>query len=280
MLQFELLDETFDLNLTSSYHLSIQADLDGFLYAILNPGSEKYLGLKQYTFKDLQTGDDLYDQIQKVMREDPLLQNQYGSVSCMHPDSRSTLLPAALFDRDQLKSYFVFNHPLGDLEELQYNYLKHLDAYVIFPLYHEIANLYLESWVNTNFYHPVTALLEEVLGHGQGLSVSIHLYARHFDIIVSDGQKLRFNNSFTYRTEEDILYFILFVFDKLELDQENTPVFLSGFMDKLSERPSFFRRYFKKISFRNAPAEFQYPPVFDKIQEHFYLNVFKVYHCA
>ena len=122
--------------------------------------------------------------------------------------------------------------------------------------------------------------LEEVLGIGAGLSVSIHFYGRHFDIIVSDGQKLKFNNSFTYRTEEDILYFILFVFDKLELDQENTPVYLSGFIDKLSERPSFFRRYFKKISFRNAPAEFQYPPVFDKIQEHFYLNVFKVYHCA
>ena len=263
-----------------SYHLSIQADLDGFLFTLLNPTSGKYLGLKQYTFQYLHSEEDLCVQIQKLLQDDPLLQFPYASVACMHPDLRSTLLPAALFDRNQLKSYFKFNHPLRDLDELHFNYLRHVDAYLIFPLYHEIANLYLKSWVNASFYHPVSALVEEVLGHGTGQAVSIHFYSRHFDIIVSDGQKLKFHNCYSYRTEEDMLYFILFVFDKLGLDQGNTQVFLSGFIDKFSGRPSFLRRYLKKISFRNAPSEFQYPPVFDKIQEHYYTSVFKVYHCA
>ena len=280
MLQFELLDETFDLNQTHTYHLSIQADLDGFLFALLNPSRRKYLGMKQYAFRDLDSDEDLHDQIQKLLQEDPLLQHPYASVACIHPGSRSTLLPAALFDRNQLKSYFQFNHPLGDFDELHYNFLKYVNAYLIFPLYHEIANLFLKSWVNATFYHPVTALLEEVLGHGTGQAVSIHFYNRHFDIVVSDEQQLKFHNNFSYRSEEDMLYFILFVFDKLGLDQGETAVFLSGNIDKFSGRPSLLRRYFKKLSFRTAPSEFQYPPVFDKIQEHIYLNLFKVYHCA
>ena len=110
--------------------------------------------------------------------------------------------------------------------------------------------------------------------------MNIQFFGRHFDILVTEDQKLKLHNSFTYRSEEDMLYFILFVFDKLGLDQAGTPVFLSGSIDKFSGQPSFLRRYFKKLSFRPAPSGFQYPPAFDKIQEHVYMNVFKVYHCV
>ena len=282
MLQFELLDETFDLNQSNTYHLSIQADLDGFLFALLDPDGLKYLGLKQYSFKDIKTDEQLYDKIKQVIAEDPLLQHPYASVACMHADARSTLLPAALFDRNQLKSYYEFNHPLKDLDELHYNYLKYIDAYIIFPVYHELVNLYLSSWVNTSFYHPVTALVEEVMAPGMdpAAAVSVHFSGNHFDILVSEGQKLRFHNNFSFRSDEDMLYFILFVFDKLGLDQENTPLFLSGNIDKFSDRPSVLKQYFKVLRFRNIPSEFRYPPAFEKIQDHIYLNLFKVFHCA
>jgi len=280
MLQFELLDETLDLNQTHKYHLSIQADLDEILFALLDTSSRKYLGLKHYTFSELQTENELYDQMEKLIREDPMLRSSYSSVVCMHPDRRSTFLPAALFNRDHLKSYFEFNHPLKDLDELHYNYIRHIDAYLVFPLYHEIANLCLRSWVNASFYHPVAVLLEELLGTGNGLCVNLHFYGKHFDIIVNEAKQLKFHNNFIYRTEEDVLYFILFVFNRLGLDQESIPVYLSGKIDKFSGFPSLLRRYFGKLSFRHPPSEFIYPPAFDKLQQHIYLNLFKVYHCA
>ncbi len=280
MLQLELLDETFDLNKTGIYHLSVQADTYGLLLAFLDPSSGKYLGLKQYAFPDTRSDDHLYEQIEKLIGEDPLLRQSYASVACIHPDIRSTLLPAALFDRNQLKSYFEFNHPLKNLDELHYNYLRLADAYIIFPVYHEIANLFLRSWVNASFFHPVSPMVEEVLGHDPDLTVNVHFFNRHFDIIVSDGHKLKFQNSFRFRSDEDILYFILFVFDKLGLDQKSTQVFLSGNMDKFSDRPSFLRRYFKNLAFRKAPSGFRYPPVFNKIQDHHYTTLFKVYHCV
>ncbi len=280
MLQFELLDETFDLNQTHSYHLSIQADLDGFLFSILDSSAEKYLGLKQYAFEDLRTNAELFDAISGILNEDPLLHKAYSTVSCIHPDQRSTMLPAALFDKEQLKSYFEFNHPLKELDELHYNYLSRLDAYLIFPIYHEISNLYLQSWVNAGFFHPVSILAEEALGQRDGVVVSIQFSGNHFDILATEGQSLKLHNSFSYRSDEDLLYFILFIFDKLGLEQAETPVLLSGNIDKFKDTPAFLKPYFKKLIFRPAPSGFRYPPAFDRIQEHIYLNVFKVYHCG
>jgi hypothetical protein len=282
MLQFELLDETFDINKTSSLHLSIQASLDGFLFSILEPFSLKYLVLKRYQFENVATSDMLFEQIQAILQQDPLLQQTYHGVSCIQVDNRSTLLPAALFDKSQLKSYFEFNHTLDDLDELRYNFMKQLDAYLVFPMYHELANLYLKSWVNAAFYHQATPFLSEVVHTGSlgGKAAHVHFSSGHFDVAVTNEQELLFHNNFMYRSDEDLWYFILFVFDKLGLDQGSTPLHLSGDFDIFSDRPSMLKRYFKNIKFRTAPAEFQYPHVFENVQMHSCLSLFKVFHCG
>jgi hypothetical protein len=282
MLQFELLDETFDINKTNSLHLSIQASLDGFLFSILEPFSLKYLVLKRYQFEHVSTSDMLFEQIQAILQQDALLQQTYHGVSCIQVDNRSTLLPAALFDKNQLKSYFEFNHTLDDLDELRYNFLKQIDAYLVFPMYHELANLYLKSWVNAAFYHQATPFISEVVhtGPSGGKAAHIHFSTGHFDIVVTNEQELLFHNNFMYRSDEDLWYFILFVFDKLGLDQGSTPLLLSGDLDKFSDRPSLLKRYFRNIKFRSAPAEFHYSHVFESVQMHSCLSLFKVYHCG
>ena len=282
MLQFELLDETFDINKTNSLHLSIQASLDGFLFSVLEPLSLKYLVLKRYQFEHIASSDILFEKIREIIQQDPLLQQTYQGVSCIQVDNRSTLLPAALFDKSQLKSYFEFNHTLDDLDELRYNFLKQVDAYLVFPIYHELANLYLKSWVNAVFYHQATPFISEAVHTGLlvGKAVHVHFSSGHFDIAVTNEQDLLFHNNFLYRSDEDLWYFILFVFDKLGLEQGSTPVLLSGDIDKFSGRPSLLKRYFPNTKFRNAPAEFQYPHVFDPVQMHSCLSLFKVYHCG
>jgi hypothetical protein len=282
MLQFELLDETFDINKTNSLHLSIQVSLDGFLFSILEPYSLKYLGLKRYQFEQASTQDMLFEKVQEILTQDPLLQQSYQGVSCIQVDKRSTLLPAALFDKSQLKSYFEFNHLLDELDELRFNFLKQVDAYLVFPIHHEIVNLYLKSWVNAVFYHQATPFITEVIHTPllAGKGAHVHFSTDHFDIVVTDERELLFHNNFSFRSDEDLLYFILFVFDKLGLDQGSTPLILSGDVDKLSERPSMLKRYFRNLKFRNAPAGFQYPHIFEPVQEHSCLSLFKVYHCA
>jgi len=282
MLQFELLDETFDINKTGSLHLSIQASLDGFLFSILEPFSLKYLVLKRYQFEPVFNSDMLFEKIEAILQQDPLLQKTYHGVSCIQVDNRSTLLPAALFDKSQLKSYFEFNHALDDLDELRYNFLKQVDAYLVFPMYHELANLYLKSWLNATFYHQATPFISEVVHTGSlgGKAAHVHFSSGHFDIAVTNKQKLLFHNNFIYRSDEDVWYFILFVFYKLGLEQGSTPLQLSGEIDKFSERPSMLKRYFRNVKFSSAPAEFQYPHVFDSVQMHSCLSLFKVFHCG
>jgi hypothetical protein len=282
MLQFELLDETLDLNKTQSYHLSIQASLGGFLFAILDPSTSKYLGIKRYQFDQATDPDQQYVKIRDILESDPFLQQSYDSVFCIQSETRSTLLPAALFDRDHLKLYFEFNHVLNELDEIHYNSLKQADAYLLFPVYSEIANLYIQRWMNIKFFHQATPLIEELNSHDSASNrlAGINFNESHFDVAVTGNNRLIYHNNFRFRSDEDLVYFMLFVFDKLGLDQEKTPVLLSGEIDKFSEQPVLLRRYFRKLSFQLAPGDFQYPSNFQKVQEHSLLNLLRLYHCG
>jgi hypothetical protein len=282
MLQYELLDETLDINKTQFYHLSIQVQPDGFLFAILDPGEAKYMGLKRYSYEKTPDPERLYEHIRDILQKDPFLQQSYREVSLIHSESRSTLLPAALFEQDRLKLYFEFNHRLGDLDELHYNYLKPADAYIVFPVYSEIASLYSKKWVNTRFFHQATPLIDRLLtGEDKtGKYAGINFNEDHFDICVIEQGQLKYHNNFRFRNEEDLLYFVLFVFDKLELSQEETPVQLSGEIDKFSERPQRLKRYIRKLSFPQAPPGFRYPASFHKVQEHSLLNLLRIYRCG
>jgi hypothetical protein len=281
-LLFELLDETLDLNKTQFYHLSIQVCLDGFLFAILEPENLKYIGLKRYQFETVSNPDRLYDEIQNILDIDPFLQRTFNGVSCIYNETRSTLLPTALFDREQLRLYFEFNHVLNDLDELHYNYLKQAEAYLVFPIHSEIAGLFLKRWLNIQFFHQATPFIDAIISidNPVGKLAGINFTEGQFDIIVTENKKLLYHNNFKYRSDEDLLYFVLFVFDKMGLDQETTPVLLSGDIDKFSEQPSMLKRYIRKLSFQRAPGNFHYPASFHKIQDHSLLNLLRIYHCV
>ena len=280
-LQFELLDEILDINNTENLHLSIQVRLDGFLFALLEPVESRFLGLKQYGFDRAYNADIHMDEIEAILRSDPFLQKDYLSVSCIFTGSRSTLLPSAVFDPEQLKIYFEFNHILNDLDELHYNFIKHLDAYLLFPVHTEIAGLILKRWITAGIFHQASPFLISLIGQApaEGRIAGINFNDDHFDIAVIEDQKLRYHNNFSYRTEEDLLYFILFVFSKTGLSQEETPLLVSGDMDKFSDLPQALRRYIRKISFHPVPPNYRYPPSFQKVQDHALLNLLSLKDC-
>ncbi len=45
------IDETFDINQTKNYNISIQAGLNGYSFSVIDPVRNKYILLKHIAFK-------------------------------------------------------------------------------------------------------------------------------------------------------------------------------------------------------------------------------------
>lgn len=282
MHDIRFLDETLDIHKTNSYHLSIQAGLDGFSFVILDPLKYKYLAIKHFSFAEEIPEDKYPDHLRELIHRDEFLSKEYESISCIWRNPRTTLLPSPLFEKENLKQYFEFNQVLNDLDELHANHIKSLDAYLIFSIHHEIANVFIRHYPRLKFFNQATPFIEYSLNLQEDGSDSAYLniHKDFFDIVILRNRSLILHNTFKFRNEQDFVYFIMNVYDKVSLSPGTCPVYLSGMIEKKSAMTGIIKKFIKNVNFSKPDTRFQYSHTFDRIPEHFFIHLFSLYHCG
>lgn len=282
MYDIRFLDETLDIHKSNSYHLSIQAGLDGFSFVILDPVRYKYLAIKHFSFTEEIPEDKYPDHLKELILKDEFLSKEYESIYCIWCNRRTTLLPSPLYEKEKLKQYFEFNHVLNDLEELHANHLKSLEAYLIFPIHHEIANVFIRQFPRLKFFNQATPFIEFALNLQDSKPDSAHLnvHKDFFDIVILHDRSLILHNTFEFRDEKDFIYFIMNAYDKVKLDPGTCPIYLSGTIEKISAMTEIAKKFIKTVHFAKPDNRFQYSHAFDKIPEHFFIHLFNLYNCG
>jgi len=284
MVEFEYLDETLDINATSSYHLSIQAGLDGLSFAILDLPRNKYVALKNYapTEKPETGNDPLW--FKSVVKSDEFLGKEYRSVALVWVTQHATLVPAPLFKKEHLMEYFTFNLDLSASEEILSNKIKRAEAWSIYPIPSQVIRFFNKLYPALNIFHqsvPFINTLLQVQKNGSSENqVFVHLYGNLFDIAVTFKKNLKLYNSYSYKHVNDLLYFILYTFDQLKIPSEKTSVFLSGKVTRQSSLYENLKRYVKKPVFRKLDTNYTYSYTFGKLPEHAYVNLLNLYPCV
>ena len=281
MNEIRLIDESLNPQDTPFYHLSIQANLNGLSFSILDTKTLKYIVLKQIRF-----GTDIPeykypDHLAEAIQGDDLLKGDYKDVFCIWETDRTTLLPSALYNRDNLKTYFEFNRVLNDLDELHADCLDPFDAYLVYPVNHEIANAFIKAYPRIRFFNQATPFIRSCLkkNSDKGKMVYADFHLGFFDVAVCDSSNLLLHNSFAYKNEKDIIYYILHVYEKLKLDTKGTGMDISG---KISEDPEVgtIKKYVKTVRLASPDDQYQYSETFKEVGAHYFVNLFNLYSCG
>ncbi len=278
------IDETFDLNQTKNYHISIQAGLSGYSFSILDPLRNKYILLKHYAFKGELTPLQLEEKVSGIQGEDEFLTHEYKSVLFSYQGPKYTLIPGPLFSKDKLKSYFEFNHHLDDLDEIHYNRFKSTDAFNVFAVPAELSGIIFRSFGNVRYYHTITPVAENGLikhgGKNGQTEVLVNITGKFVDIVVVKGEKLLLCNTFPWKNDDDLVYFILYVYEQLKLDNHETPLIISGEVKKDSAVYAMLGSYIRKTGFEKRNDHFIYSYTFNDIDAHWFVNLFNLRLCV
>ncbi len=191
-------------------------------------------------------------------------------------------MPTSLFDNKNLKSYFEFNHIPDNSEELRFNFLKNTEAYNIFAVPTEITTFLINRIPKIKFYNQASIFIESTIDKAKidklkTPFVRININIDFFDIAIIISEKLILYNTFSYKNENDIIYFILNIFEKLNLPVDGSYISISG---DIEARSDFFikkNNFFKNIKFSNLKKETEY--IFNNIPEHFLYNISNLHLC-
>jgi len=277
------IDPHLKLNESNSCHLSIQIGLDRFSFAILNLEKQKYIALEYYDIQNINTSNDLANKIDQIIAHQKLLLQNFASTSIAIADTLNTLTPETLYSKSNGKEILQFNHPVLQGENESRDWLASLKVYNSYVIPEALERCFNKNFPKAIWKHDSSILIESLIQQfklQEGEKVYLSIQNNYFELTVLQGRKLRFFNSFSYKTATDLLYYLLFTFEQLNINPDQIPLVLLGEIEKESEVYKLLYRYVRHIHFTKRNPNYKYSFVFDEVKEHHYYKLLNQHLCA
>ena len=277
----DLVDETFDVSQSESYHLSIQTEPDGLSFCICNTSLNKYIVLRSYRFPDADF-NKLANECSFIFENDELLGLKYKSSSHLWVSSCCTLVPNYLFDAADAETCLEFNHGKMTGEQTQHHYIKPLNLNNIFSCPETLTELLRKYQPAISLFHQTAPFIETVIAtpslqHSSGIAV--FYYSNYLDIVVVENQRLLFYNTFKIVAPEDSVYYLAGVSNLFNINLLTTKLLYVGDLNLIPPEVAILRNYVEDIVECLPSNAFTYsyhiPATFRKK----FINLFNLYGC-
>jgi hypothetical protein len=134
------------------------------------------------------------------------------------------------------------------------------------------------------FFHLTTGLIESIWGNYKNRirndHIFVHLRENNFDLLVFDRKQLRYCNSFLIKAPEDLVYYLVFVMEQLDLNPEESEVTLIGAIDRGSPGYGLLSKYIRNLDFSPRNDSYSYSYVFDDLPGHYYFPLLNLGLCG
>ena len=288
MQEFSVIDEIFDHTLSSSYFLSIQFSLDGFSFCTLDPIQNLFIQFKNYEFDK---SDKDYIKSINLFQSEPLLNYQYKKTFILFQTDKCTLVPSSIFNKESVKDVlrFTFDDPFMNGENdpfIIHNKIKMADAYNVFSARQELLRILKQRYSNVTFLHSTTPfieanLLEDQRRYGEQQNhIHLSFTKNHFNVIVVENRELKLSNCFTFRSNQDIIYYLFYIFDQLKLNIDKTDITIAGEIIENRTQLSFVKKYIPKLITEKPEKHFNFSPVFKTVNISRFNNLFNAPICV
>ena len=269
-------DKTYQPEKNLEYNLYVSVSAYNYSYCIFDTKKQTFIAAVHKNFEEKLPHFILLDTIKKAFQNDEILNSSYNQVFFVYQTSKSSLIPDKFFNSTTVRKQLAFSQQIDDVEEVRYNRLEKIRACNVFALPVALRMFLENHYKNIRFFQQATPFIDYYLfpvhwteNRLNGMSVKILVHRHFFDILVSDSKQLLLYNSFIYRNEKDFIYFVLFIFKKLQLVREKTEITLLGDISTQSVYYEELRKFIKNITFPSPRFHFAFDGMTNHIQNYF-----------
>ena len=280
MKNFFVFNEGFSKSKTSSYILSLQLDEIGYSYVITDTVGNIYAALNHHNFEKKLADKSIAEKAEAMIKEDLFLSKNYKTVFFSLVTNKSTLIPKELFDKQNLKDYFTFNHRLDEFEEIHFNYIKKIDSYNIFAIPSDLTTLLINKFPEIIFVHQNNTFVNTLINTGETVKfklpvVHVNVNSSSFDIGIYKDDKFLMLNTYLFNDENDFVYYLLNTLEQYDVKLNKMHLNISGYIEKDTEFYYFIHKFIPKLKFLSLDSKIQYN--FKDVEQHLLYNVLNLH---
>ena len=275
---YPYIQESINLNSKKdNYILTIQYSLDGLSFVIFDTEEQKFVSLKHYHFSEKDIS--LEDIIKELQQKEGWNLDEFKNVKILIDNNLNTLVPKEYYHKESERDYLK----LLDINSDKINSDSMSNGiYNIYPIPSDIDNV-LKLSDKIKIYHAssikIESLIKEFSERIQGTRAFVNVKNNSYELTIIDDTKLIFHNYFSFNTKEDFLYFILFTFEQLKIDNETVALYFMGLVEEKSTIVELCSRYVRNIRFFNRDNNYNYANELDSIPYYFYYILYSSVSC-
>lgn len=269
-----------DENLKDNYILTIQYSLDGLSFVIFNTKEQAFICLKHYNISDKRISLDTL--LIELQAKENWKLNDFKKVNLLIDNNKSTFIPKDFF-REENKAIYLKLLFRDEIRHINTDELQSINAVNIYSSKVNISTLSSQFGNKINIYHSssilVESLVKEFSERNQETRAFVNVKNNMYELTIINNSTLIFHNYFNFNTKEDFLYFILFTFEQLKIDNETIPLYFMGFIEDKSPIMELCAMYIRNIRFFNRNNNLNYSNELDSIPFYYYYTLYSSVLC-
>lgn len=230
--------------------------------------------------QDIEADANMPESLRQLVREEEELLAKYRKISLLIRTPAFALRPESLETKDTdaefLEFLFGLPYPGARSEPLLQSGIK-----AIYHLPAELLGEIKSTFGPVEIRHSSAALLDHYfkLNSANGKSkVYAHLHQPFVELTLIKNGNLHYHNYFEFRSKEDLVYYILLLYEQWDLDREEIPLILSGDIMQDSSVYPLLYKYIASLQFARLPEALQCDEeYFGDLPLHRYVNLLSAF---
>lgn len=274
-----VLSPSFNKDNSNQYILSIQLSLDGFSFSVCDSISNKFVLLKHKPFSQSGT---VQQQTQTLLKQEEHLKLNYKTVLIAYELSPSTLVPKVLFEVSKKELFYGRNYRLHPNSVLKSDTADSFNNVTVYAIDEAILSMLSQHFPSAKIHH--YNHIKHTFAATQGLQADATIFLtirqKKFSVSVFKDQTMLLENTYAYQNDDEFLYFFLYCFKQLDLDQMKTAVIIDGIIPKHASLVKQLQRFVSHVSFAAWPESFNFANDFYDLPPHYFIYMYANLLCA
>jgi len=237
-----------ELGKTTENRLSIQADLNGFSFSVIDDSRKKVLHLFKSDFNwDKGHTDIFLRHVDNCIKSQPVLKRHYGSVDFIYDTPKFVLVPRQLYKKGEELQYLTKLHTLDDLDEIDIVELATEEIIIIFAVNSTLLNMIRDAQPSFRIFPAIYPVLAHSTDFAEINKIFFKYNKGEASIIAYEDKRLAFCNNFPAHHFNTALYYLFLALKQVQFNPEQTTIFASGAIPE-SEIMNI-TKYFSKVKY-------------------------------
>lgn len=238
--------------------LSIQVNLNGLSFCILNRNSNKIEFLNVIYFEEKLTPFETLSKLKEELASNTVFSDDFNTVTVVHYNELSTLVPKALYNEANNAEYLKFNSKILKTDFIDSDQIKSKNSISVYVPYVNINNYIFETFGEFTYTHASTVFIDAVYNSELASEdlLFINVEYASMQILVIKNNDIQLYNYFEFTTPEDFIYYILFTCEQKQLNPETLNLKLAGKIDEDDELYDIVYKYIRNVSFMSDHSNF------------------------